>query len=59
MEFSDAVSHCSLYMNEVISIEILDGNMKPDLCSGEWPLTLYTCTLSGMTRVTVRCDRVR
>jgi len=23
---------------------------------GEWPLTLFTCTLGGRTRMVLRCD---
>ena len=27
-----------------------------EMTAGQWPLTLFTCTLSGRTRVTVRCQ---
>ena len=27
-----------------------------DMTSGEWPLTLFTCTLDSQNRVTVRCE---
>ena len=43
---------------EVADIEILQPHQVDDLVSGDWPLTLYTCTLGGRTRVVVRCDSV-
>lgn len=27
-----------------------------DMTSGEWPLSLFTCTLDSQNRVTVRCE---
>lgn len=44
---------------EVATIEILQPTQLEDLCSGEWPLTLYTCTLGGKTRVVVRCEKIK
>ena len=26
------------------------------MLSGDWPLSLYTCTFGGQSRLTVRCD---
>ena len=26
--------------------------------SGDWDLTMFTCTIGGKSRVTVRCDRL-
>lgn len=46
----------NVFRYQVVNIEILQPNQVDDLCSGEWPLTLYTCTLGGRTRVTVRCE---
>ena len=43
---------------EVATIEILQPSQVDDLCSGEWPLTLYTCTIGGKTRVVVRCEKI-
>lgn len=42
----------------VADIEILQPTQVEEMCSGEWPLTLYTCTLGGQSRVTVRCESV-
>ena len=38
--------------------ETLDGSAGEEMESGEWDLTLFTCTLGGKTRVTVRCDQL-
>lgn len=48
----------NVFTYQVADIEILQPSDVEALCSGEWPLTLYTCTLGGRTRVTVRCDRI-
>lgn len=48
----------NVFRYEVANIEILQPDQVEELCSGEWPLTLYTCTLGGRTRVTVRCERM-
>ena len=40
----------------VATIEILQPDQVEEMCSGEWPLTLYTCTLGGQSRITVRCE---
>ena len=38
-------------------IEDLPGTDIEEMQSGEWDLTLFTCTLGGRSRVTVRCER--
>ena len=53
--FTDIDGNQFLY--EVATIEILQPTQVEDLCAGEWPLTLYTCTLGGKTRVVVRCEK--
>lgn len=40
---------------EVKEIEIIDGNDIEHLMEGEWDLTLFTCTLSRVNRITIRC----
>lgn len=37
--------------------ELIDGYDIPRMSEGEWDLTLFTCTLSSVQRVTVRCVR--
>ena len=36
--------------------EILQPGDVEEMLSGGWALTLFTCTLGGRTRVTVRCE---
>ena len=36
--------------------EILPSNCIPQLTSGEFDLTLFTCTYGGANRITVRCN---
>lgn len=38
-------------------IEDLPGTAIEEMQAGEWDLTLFTCTLGGSSRVTVRCER--
>lgn len=47
----------SLYRYTVSNIEILDATDTEEMMSGEWDLSLFTCTLSRTSRVTVRCKR--
>ena len=41
----------------VSRIEDLPGTAIEEMQAGEWDLTLFTCTLGGRSRVTVRCER--
>lgn len=43
---------------EVMFVEVLDKGAVEELKSGEWDLTLFTCTYGGATRVVVRCELV-
>ena len=40
----------------VVELETLAGTAVDELANGTWDLTLFTCTLGGQMRVTVRCD---
>lgn len=45
------------YRYKVVDVEVIDGGDTERMlngASGEWDLTLFTCTLSGRSRVTVR-----
>ena len=44
---------------EVIAQDILDPYAVEEMTSGEFDLTLFTCTYGGKSRVTVYCDRVK
>ena len=56
IEFIDMDGNIFAY--EVDNVEILQPDRLEDLCSGEYPLSLYTCTIGGRTRLTVRCVAV-
>ena len=40
---------------KVVEIETLQPTAIEDMISGDWDLTLFTCTVGGASRVTVRC----
>ena len=42
----------------VVELENLAGTAVEEMESGAWDLTLFTCTLGGQARVTVRCERL-
>lgn len=41
---------------EVTNIETLGSYDIEEMDAGEWDLTLFTCTIGGANRVTVRCE---
>lgn len=43
---------------QVIDVDILSATAVEEIESGEYDLTLFTCTYGGGSRVTVRCDQV-
>lgn len=43
---------------EVAFTETLEPTDIEEMESGEWDLTLFTCTFGGQYRITVRCDRI-
>lgn len=47
-----------VYIYEVAECEVLEPNEAEYLCTGDWDLSLFTCTPGGMTRVVLRCLRV-
>lgn len=42
---------------QVTAVEILPPDAVEEMTSGEYDLTLFTCTYGGQNRVTLRCDR--
>ena len=52
--FTDSVGNRFSYY--VAVTEALTPWSVDDMTSGEWPLTLFTCTLDSQNRVTVRCE---
>lgn len=57
----DAVIFTDIYGNEfdysVSETEILRPNEIKEMTQSDFDLTLFTCTIGGRTRITVRCDR--
>ena len=43
---------------EVVGEDLLDPTAVEEMTSGDFDLTLFTCTYGGGSRVTVYCDRV-
>ncbi|MCD7804665.1 MAG: sortase [Oscillospiraceae bacterium] len=46
----------TVYEYEVIEVETLQPTAITEMITGDWDLTLFTCTRSGQARVTVRCQ---
>lgn len=43
---------------EVVILETLEPTAMKEMESGGWDLTLFTCTVGGAYRMTVRCEQV-
>ena len=56
VSFTDAVGNRFEY--RVVLTETLMPNDVEEMKSGEFDLSLFTCTVGGSYRVTVRCDRL-
>ena len=41
----------------VVAQEVLASGAIEEMTSGEFDLTLFTCTYGGVNRITIRCDR--
>ena len=54
--FTDATGKARYY--EVVLLETLPENATEEMISAGFDLSLYTCTLGGDNRVTVRCNTV-
>lgn len=48
----------NVFQYKVARVEILGPTEIKRMTEGDWSLTLFTCTLSGGSRVTVRCENV-
>lgn len=48
----------NVFRYEVVSLESIQGTDVDGMLSGEWDLTLFTCTLGGQNRLTVRCEAI-
>ena len=48
----------NVFTYEMVELEILQPTDIEGMESGEWDLTLFTCTIGGSSRVTARFERV-
>ena len=48
----------NVYVYQVDELITIDGKNIEEMINGDWDLTLFTCTLGGQSRVTVRCSLV-
>ncbi len=46
----------NVFSYRVSKVEVLMPNDTEEMLNAEYPLTLFTCTVGGKYRVTVRCD---
>ncbi len=48
----------NVFRYEVAVVEILQPTAIEEMTCGEYPLSLFTCTIGGQYRVTVRCEKI-
>ena len=48
----------TVFTYEVVECEVIQPYEAEYLCSGDWDLSLYTCTPGGTSRVVLRCRMV-
>lgn len=48
-----------IYYYEVVCLETIQPTATEEMIQSQWDLSLYTCTYSGQSRVTVRCRKVK
>ena len=47
----------NVFSYAVSSLETLSSYAISDMTSGDWDLTLFTCTVGGQSRLAIRCDQ--
>lgn len=55
VRFTDVEGNTFRYV--VSALEVLRPTDLVEMTDSGWPLTLFTCTVGGQARLTVRCDR--
>ena len=62
MNSGDAVNFTdtdgNVFRYTVADVEVLNPTATEAMTSGDWDLTLFTCTTGGQTRFALRCDRL-
>ena len=56
VRFTDGAGTTFSYV--VSEIQQLPGTAIEEMAAGDWDLTLFTCTLGGQARLTLRCTQV-
>lgn len=56
VSFTDVDGNYFAY--QVVETQMLEPEDIEDMIEEEWDLTLFTCTIGGKTRVTVRCEAI-
>ncbi len=46
------------FQYQVVEFEVMDGTAIEQMESGNWDLTLFTCTAGGKSRIAVRTERI-
>lgn len=46
----------NVFNYEVMEVEVLQPAAIEEMESGDWDLTLFTCTVGGQSRITIRCE---
>lgn len=46
----------NVFRYQVAGTELLQPTDIENMTAGEWPLTLFSCTVGGSARITVRCE---
>lgn len=47
----------NVFAYQVAAVEVLPPTAIEDMTASGWPLTLFTCTVGGQSRVAVRCEK--
>ncbi len=55
LSFTDVDGNRFEYM--MVDIEVLKPNQVEQMCTGEWDMTLFTCTVGGAERIAIRCEK--
>ncbi len=45
----------NVFSYSVVEREVLDGTAIEAMSEGDWDMTMFTCTLGGQQRITIRC----
>ena len=56
VEFTDTDGNTFFY--EVGEVQVLEPTAIEEMVESDWDLSLFTCTLGGRTRLTVRCKKI-